>query len=76
MTARKHRIAAIILLTLCVLAVAAVLLEAGRVGWDWQAATSFGRRGSTPLWFATAAMSLFATVMAIGAVWQLRLSRR
>jgi len=52
------------------------VLEGGRLDWNWQAATSFGHRGSPPLWFATMAMSLFATTMAAAAVWQLRLSRR
>ena len=76
MTPRKHRIAAAIFAALCAFAILGIVLQGGRVDWDWEAATSFGRRGGAPLWFATVAISLFATVMAIAAVWQLRLSRR
>ena len=73
---RGHHIAAAICLALCLLAILGIVLEGGRLDWNWQAATSFGHRGSPPLWFATMAMSLFATTMAAAAVWQLRLSRR
>ena len=75
MSPTKHGVAAAIFLALLALAVVGILLEGGRQNWDWDSMTTFGRRGA-PLWFATAALSLFATVMAIAAVWQLRLSRR
>jgi len=76
MTPRKHRIAAAIFGAMFAFAILGIVVQGTRVDWDWNAVTSFGRRGGAPFWYAAVATSLFATVMAIAAVWQLRLSRR
>lgn len=75
MSATGHRIAAAVCLVLLALAILGIVLEGGRLGWDLEAATSFGRK-SAPLWFAIVAMSAFGLLMAVVAAWQLRLAAR